>query len=56
MATFAAVYCDLHNGLSDCTERMVCVNPDGEKVKIGKSVGYAIISKELNERFCGNRF
>lgn len=56
MAMPMAVSCDLHNGLSNSTEQKVCVNPDGEKGKIGKSVEYAIISKEQNERFCGNRF
>ncbi len=29
MATSAKVYCDPHNGLTDCTEHYLCVNSDG---------------------------
>lgn len=50
MATLAVVDCDLHNGLTDSTEWNVCVNPDGEESKIGKSVGYVVLRRNNNDK------
>ena len=38
-------FCDLYNGLSNSTERYLCVNSDVDVVKIGKSVEYAMTLK-----------
>ncbi|MBO7597653.1 MAG: hypothetical protein J6T70_11480 [Bacteroidales bacterium] len=45
MTTLTTVSCELYNGLADSTDYYHCVNPDGENVKIGKSVEYAMTRK-----------